>query len=311
MSEPLAFETGDREERLRDFRRRFLDKSPSASTRRAYRAALEQFEEFLDARRRHPLDAAPDDVAAFRDFLTAAPRSLRPKSVYARLSTLRSFYKGLRREGLIGENPAGSRLVAPPKVSAAPLTSHLSQKQIEQLLAAPDRRTPAGARDYLILCLLAKMMLRAAEARDLRQRDIVRIPAGMPPASETGLGLVADARGGNRRVLPISREFKTVLDTYLRLDAEERRLCKGNFLDAGLIQGSGPKRKLGGEPLSIRQMWNIVRKYGEFAGVPNLHPHCFRRTAVGDAIRRGAAAEDVRALAGYKALETLYRYETE
>jgi site-specific recombinase XerD len=311
MSEATQLESGEREERLRDFRRRFLGKSPSASTRRAYRAAIEQFEEFLEPRRRGLLDVGPPDIAAFRDLLTAAPRSLKPKSVYARLSTIRSFYKGLQREGLVAANPAASLLVAPPKVSPAPITSHLSPKQIEQLLAAPDRRSPAGARDYLILCLLAKMMLRAQEVRDLRQRDIVKIPLGMAPASETGLGVVVDARGTNRRVLPISREFKTVLDTYFRLDAEERRLCKGNYLDAGLIQGSGTKRTLGGEAISLRQLSNIVRKYGEYTGIPGLHPHCFRRTAVGDAIRQGADIADIKALAGYKAIETLHRYETE
>jgi integrase/recombinase XerD len=299
-----------RYERLREYQRRFLNKSPHEATRRAYRTALDQFQLFLRDRNRTLLDAAPEDVAAFRDFLTAKPRALKPKSVYMRLSALRSFYKGLATHGLIAENPANSRIVVPPKVSAAPITVTLSPVQIERLLSGPDRRTAAGARDYLVLCMLAKMALRAAEVCQLRHRDVVRLPPGAPLKSETGLYLVVDAQGRSRRLLPLGSEFKAALDAYLRIDAEERRLSKSNFADSALIQRTGKHRTLGGPPLTTRQLWNLARKYGDFAGIRDMHPHMFRHTAVVEAIRRGMSIEEVKALVGYRALETLYRYES-
>ena len=57
-----------------------------------------------------------------------------------------------------------------------------------------------------------------------------------------------------------------------------------------------------GEPVfAIRrtQVYNIVKKYGKFAGVNNLHPHTFRHSFVVYAESRGMPINVIRQLLGH------------
>lgn len=292
-------------EQLRDF----LRKSNSEATRRTYRTTLEQFQMFLHHRRRDITQATPADVLAFRDGLLAGPKPLKQTSVNLRLAAIRSFYKYLQLAGMIGINPADTRLVTPPALPETSSTNALSAKEVKMLLAGPDRQKLSGARDYVVLLLMARMALRAAEVASLKTRDIVRISAKDKKGKDIAWAVKVKVKGGRERLLPLPGDVKSAIDHYLRLDTEFRKLIKGNWNDAALIQRAGMGRTLGGEPMTTRALWNIVRKYGDYAGIKNLHPHTFRHTAITRALDMGLSYRDVQMMSGHRSIMTVQRYD--
>ncbi len=313
MNEPTAITTPDRDEsqarlipgHLRDF----LRKSNSEATRRAYRATLTMFQDFLSARRKTILETTPADVMAFRDDLLKGPRPRKPASVALRLSVLRSFFGYLHLAGLVSINPADARLVAPPTLPEGISTMALTPRQVRMLLAGPDRKTVAGARDLVILTLMARLALRAAEVVSIKQKDILKVGTRTPGDQPFSWIVRVTVKGGRERRLPLPDDVKAAIDHYLRMDAETRKITRSNTPDSALIQRVGMGRTIGGTPLTTRALWNIVRKYGKYAGIDDLHPHTFRHTAITRALDLGLSYRDVQMMSGHRSIETVHRYD--
>src|SRR5438093_7760957 len=80
-------------------------------------------------------------------------------SVARRLSALRRFYRFQLARGAIDEDPT-LRVRAPQRPRRLP--KHLSEAQVEALLAAPDIETPLGLRDRAMLETLYATGLRVS-----------------------------------------------------------------------------------------------------------------------------------------------------
>src|ERR1700761_2985619 len=133
---PEHFETEPHSDPLADkFLQYLASKGSSAYTGRNYEQALHEFAAWSKGRH----GANPDWPALtrddFRDFLRALGRKqLSRAAVRLRFSALRSFYKFLVREGLVGASPI--RNISLPKLERrAP--KFLTVKQFEALAAAP------------------------------------------------------------------------------------------------------------------------------------------------------------------------------
>src|SRR5699024_6005821 len=86
-------------------------------------------------------------------------------------TALRSLLAYLYIEGWIDKPLAAAvPLADSPKLAGLPQA--LEPGDVEQLLAACDRHTPKGRRDYAMLMLLACLGLRAGEVRKLRLDDL-------------------------------------------------------------------------------------------------------------------------------------------
>lgn len=251
-------------------RRTFLAGLRSETTRRVYRAALDQFEHWLRSQGKHWLDATPDDICAFRAALLAR---VAPPTVGVRLVALRRFYAELVAQRLTADNPA--QMTPGPSTSGARLTPAADPQLMQRLLTLPDTRTLVGARDALVLRLLGEMGLRVSEICGLRQRDVVRLPE----ATETGLGLIVGDGTRRVRMVDLSLPTKTTLDAYLRLDLPLRRAAKGDGPHAALIQRTAANRPVGGCALTPRYVFKLVRRYGALLDCPDLNPRMVRLAA--------------------------------
>ena len=93
-------------------------------------------------------------------------RDFGPKRAAILVSTLRSFLRYLRHQGLIATDLAACvPAVAAWRLSTLP--KFLSPDQVRRVLEGCDRTTPQGRRDYAILMLLARLGLRAGEIVNL------------------------------------------------------------------------------------------------------------------------------------------------
>ena len=128
---------------------------------------------------------------------------------YARLlgSALRSFFRFLFLRG----HQSTDLSPAVPTVCTyrnAAVPAFLSPEQVAQVLAATDRSTRVGRRDYAILLLLARLGLRAGEVASLELDDI---------GWRTG-ELVIRGKGRVIEHLPLLADVGQALAHYLRTD---------------------------------------------------------------------------------------------
>jgi site-specific recombinase XerD len=128
---------------------------------------------------------------------------------YARLlgTALRSFFRFLFLRGHRPTDLSG----AVPTVCTyrnATVPAFLSPEHVAQVLAATDRSTPVGRRDYAILLLLARLGLRAGEVANLELDDI---------RWRTG-ELVIRGKGRIVEHLPLLADVGDALAHYLRTD---------------------------------------------------------------------------------------------
>ena len=172
---------------------------------------------FLAARGVSPLDAEHGDLAAFLSELASGGASggeqrapVAAATLQRKAACLRSFYRHLRREGLIEHDPTAD-LRGPPKTKRLPKV--LSREQVTKLLAQPKGSEPLALRDRALLELMYACGLRVSEAIGLELSD-VDLEEGM---------LRARGKGSKERIVPVGRRAVSALELYLDVAFRTRR----------------------------------------------------------------------------------------
>src|SRR3989338_3167665 len=133
-----------------------IEKNYSTHTILNYRIDLEEFHK---ANADLPIDKV--DYLQLRKYLAfMRNRNLKPRTMARKISTLRSFFKFLQREGFIKENPAV--LLMTPKLDKR-LPHFLSEQEVASLIECPKLEEVAGPRDRAILETLYSAGLRVSE----------------------------------------------------------------------------------------------------------------------------------------------------
>ena len=91
------------------------------------------------------------------------------KSISRMISSMRSFFKYLKVENVITNNPM--TLISNPKVEKK-LPKYLTINEVESILSAPDMNDAVGVRDAFILELLYVSGIRVSELVNIKLNDI-------------------------------------------------------------------------------------------------------------------------------------------
>lgn len=104
-----------------------------------------------------------------------------------------------------------------------------------------------------------------------------------------------------------NKERTVYLNDVSKMRLKEYWACRdiqSPYCFSSVAQG---KKTLSGQVL-IRGIETLVQELGKIAGVPNCHPHRFRRTMASEAIKRGMSIIDVQRILGHESLETTKIY---
>lgn len=209
-----------------------------------------------------PVQVAAADVTRFlvRESERVSPRSA--GSMACRLRSLLRFLaaRGLAESGLAEAVPR----IALWRDSALPRFP--VPAAVDALLAACDRSTVAGARDYAVLLLLARLGLRAIEVSRLELSDIDW------RAGEVEL----DGKAHERGRLPLPADVGEAVVCYLRL--------RGGTHQRVFVTVQAPIRPL--EPTAIR---SLVRHAYQRTGLEPVGAHQLRHALASDLLRAGAS----------------------
>src|SRR5438876_8039594 len=148
-----------------------FERGLSRNTLEAYRSDLLQFGRFLAERDVSALEATSADVADFLSALATGNggHAASTATIHRKAACLRSFYRHLRREGLLDKDPTAT-VSAPRRGKRLPRV--LTRGEITKLLDQPKGTDPSALRDRALLEVLYACGLRASEAIALEVADV-------------------------------------------------------------------------------------------------------------------------------------------
>ena len=263
----------------------WLEHGLAKNTLAAYRQDLELFARWLatrsntlDAVREHDLQAYLGAKLADKGKATSANR---------RLTVFKRYYRWALRERRIAADPT-LRLVPARQAMRVPKT--LSEKQVDDLLGAPDVDTPLGLRDRAMLELMYASGLRVSELVSLKAIDM---------SLNDGVLRVL-GKGNKERLVPFGGEARRWLERYLKesrpaiLDGQQ---TPDLFVTA---RGAGMTRVM---------FWIIVKKQATAAGIYSpLSPHTLRHAFATHLLNHGADLRAVQLLLGHADISTTTIY---
>jgi integrase/recombinase XerD len=267
-----------------------LERGLSRNTLEAYRSDLQQLGEFLGRRGVDPLAVAPADLGAFVTELATGDRERRPAApatLQRKVACLRSFYRHLRREGIIEHDPTAELRAPRPR---ARLPKVLSRDEVARLLEQPTGTTPAALRDRALLETMYACGLRASEAIDLQLSEL---------DLETAV-LRAHGKGSKERIVPVGSKALETLRAYL--ERARPRLV-------GLRDETRVFVNLRGGPLSRQGLYKIVQRHARSAGLEHrMSPHTLRHTFATHLLAGGCDLRSLQEMLGHADIGTTQIY---
>ena len=254
-----------------------IEKNYSKHTVANYRLDLEEFKQFLG-----DLSLEKIDYLVLRKYLAQLKeKNLQVRTVNRHLSTLRSFFKFLIREGYLKTNPITS-LSSPKQEKHLPL--FLTEGEVTKLITAVQPKDERGLRDRAVLETFYSTGIRVSELAGLNVQDIDFI----------GGVIKVLGKGRKERIVPIGEVAIAAIRAYL----EKRK----KQIEALFLNKSGRR-------ITDRGIRNIVGKYIRMASIKRgVSCHTLRHSFATHLLNRGADLRSVQELLGHVNLSTTQIY---
>ena len=259
-----------------------FEKRYSEHTVLAYGQDLNAFVEFAEVKK----------ISEFADLSSAFIRSwivylieggMKNKSVNRKLASLRTFYKWMRKEGLIDHSPM-TKVQGPKNEKHLPVfakESELLPSKIEELFSDDY----SGKRDALMLELFYQTGIRLSELIGLTLKDI------------QGNQIKVLGKRNKERIIPISDDLVKQIHEYLELRKEISSKCENL-----LLLDSGNK-------LYPTFAYRKINYYlGKVTSLDKKSPHILRHTFATHMLNRGTGLETLKDLLGHANLSATQVY---
>ncbi|MCE3280741.1 MAG: integrase [Bacteroidetes bacterium] len=205
------------------------------------------------------------------------------RSINRKITTLKTFYKYLLRQGLVTENPMLK--IQSPKTSKR-LPVFVEKEKMDLLLDnVTFEEGEEGLRNRLIIELFYATGMRLSELINLREND-VDLYSGQ---------LKVLGKRNKERIIPFSNELKRAIESYLAI----KSFKNSEFL---LVNSSGEK-------LYEKLVYKIVKQYLSLVTtIDKKSPHVLRHTFATHMLNNGADLNAIKELLGHANLSATQVY---
>lgn len=272
-----------------------LERHASHETVRNYASDLRQFQSFTSKEnpRRPTLDPATVTTESIRAYLHWLDHKHEKSTSMARkLASLRSFFRYLQREGMVGVNPAEAmRTPKQPKH----LPRVLTKDDAAALMEFPADPAGGSLRDRALLETLYSTGARVSELVGINLEDL---------RSSDGL-IHLRGKGRKERIVPIGAVALQAIQAYLN----QQPGMKSRDLTIKTKRVSLPIfRNSRGGRLTTRSVARIVARYSNrLAGGP-VSPHTLRHSFATHLLDEGADLRSIQEMLGHASLSTTQKY---
>jgi integrase/recombinase XerC len=262
-----------------------FEKRYSKYTIISYSKDLEQYFDFCD---KNTKDFVPGekDYKIIRNWIVYLMEEKNSsRSVTRKISTLKSFYKYLLKEGFLKTNPL-SKIIS-PKISKK-LPYFVEEKQINTLLDEVDfNNNFEGIRNKLIIEILYSTGIRLSELKNLKVPDI----------DFNNLTIKVLGKRNKERIIPFSNSLKSSIGEYIKIRSQVVSNC--NFL---LITEKGSQ-------VYEKLIYRVVNKYLNIVStIEKKSPHVIRHTFATHMLNHGADLNAIKELLGHSNLAATQIY---
>jgi len=266
------------------------EKNLSPNSIDAYTRDLKQFAAFIKKRE---LSLSDIDHRLIRNYLGFLQQNkYGRKSIARKLSSVRAFYSFQQKKGSLAKNPAS--IISAPKLERK-LPKFLKENALDELLSAPDIKTPQGLRDRAMLEVLYATGIRVGELITL---NLDSINYGTFEVKVLG-------KGRKERIVPVHKTAADAVRDYIKggrkIFAKKRKQDKGATTALFLNHN--------GERITAHGVRYIMAKYIRQIGLSKgITPHSIRHSFATHLLEAGADLRYVQELLGHVDLSSTQVY---
>ena len=267
--------------RYLQFEKRF---SPNTVT--AYKNDLDQFSQFLVSFQTELLNVTHQHVRTWS--VSLMDDGIEARTINRKISSLRSFYKFLQREDLIGNSPM--IYVRAPKIPKR-LPIVITEQKMDILLDAQDvfSNDFQGIRDRLIIELLYGTGMRLSELVNLSDHDINRYEQQIKVLGKRN----------KERIIPISKPLAKLVGDYQLQKLNQNFDNKSSAL---IVTNQGNK-------VYAKFIYRTVNLVLSFISTHDKKsPHILRHSFATSLLNRGADLNAIKELLGHSSLAATQVY---
>jgi integrase/recombinase XerC len=283
------------------FENYLIEQDRATLTTRGYLADMKHFSGWFEQTNGEPLTpqtVTPTDIREYRQHLQVTERR-KASTINRRLAALSAYLDWAVQTGQIEKNPRGKiKSVKQEEPAAQALDKkqqYALQRAIEKDLQIASVRYPkrkiGRQRDASLLLFLLNTGLRLSELLALQMGDV-------EIGERKGLVIVRQGKGNRERTIPLNVAARKALQDWLAVRPQKA----SNFIWTAVEDESNS--------LTARSVQRILKRLGQEAGIPDLHPHLARHTFAKNLIDSGVGLEKVARLLGHSNLNTTRIYIT-
>lgn len=263
-----------------------FEKRYSAHTINAYSLEIDAYHAFIASQNLNLLEVTFRDVRVYLAQLKEAGRQA--TSMNRSISSLRSYYKFLLREGLVDTNPM--RLVHALKTPKK-LPVVIEQDKMIALLEQghAQQNDFEQTRDFVVLELLFGTGIRLSELLNIQERDI----------DTYNQRVLVLGKRNKERLIPIHKTLMEEIKRYLKLKYTQEFKNNSAYLIVTKV----------GKQAYPKMIYRIVQFYlGQITSQKKKSPHVLRHSFASTLLNNGADLNAIKELLGHAGLAATQVY---
>lgn len=262
-----------------------VERGLSANTLDGYGKDVDHLMEYLESR---GLSLTEVDESVLHEFLcTLRDIGLQPRSQARLIAGMRSFFKFLRMEGYLENDPTA--LLESPRLGRS-LPDVLSIEEIDAMIGAIDWDKDEALRNNAIVETLYGSGLRVSELVELRLSR-VNLADGY---------LIVEGKGSKERLVPLSPVAGGLIEEYLPM--RDLHGVKRGSEDIVFLNRRGGK-------MSRVMVFYIIRDLAALAGIEKkVSPHTLRHSFATHLLEGGANLRAIQEMLGHESIATTEIY---
>ena len=258
------------------------EKRFSEHTIKSYTTDLKQFTSFLSSEFQIIDEINEISFQIIRTWIASLlEKGINPRSVNRKISTLKTYFKFLIREGELIENPM-MKVVAPKSKKRLPV--FIEEDQIASLLNEVQFEEGfVGQRNKLIIELFYVTGIRLSELINIKISDV----------DFNNQSIKVLGKRNKERIIPLSSNVVNDLNIFIENNQQNKYLFTN----------------LEGNKLYNKLVYRLVNKYiGEISSVNKKSPHILRHTFATHMLNNGADINAIKELLGHANLSATQVY---